>query len=186
MPDRPLRADAARNRVRILEAAREGIAAHGPDVSMDEIASAAAVAVGTLYRHFPTKDDLVAAVSESHMALVADDVERALGRVVDGSAAAEEIAGLMVRFIESSSRNRVVKEAARGLGMDLHRTDSPQTARVTVALTELLDRGRADGAVRAGVSVEDVYLLLMSMPTEQPAAVRTRWAELVLRGILAG
>jgi AcrR family transcriptional regulator len=185
MADRRLRADAARNRARILEAAREGIAVHGPEVSMDEIASAADVAVGTLYRHFPTKDDLVAAVSENHMASVADDVEQALVRVAAGATAADEIEGLMLRFVESSARNRVVKEAARGLGMDLHRTDGPQTRRVTVALTELLDRGRAGGGVRDGVTVQDVYLLLMTMPTEQPAAARTRWAELVLRGILA-
>jgi AcrR family transcriptional regulator len=184
MPERPLRADAARNRARILEAAREGIAAHGPEVSMDEIASAADVAVGTLYRHFPTKDDLVAAVSENHMASVADDVERSLERVAAGSDAAGELRDLMLRFVESSARNRVVKEAARGLGMDFHRTDGPQTVRVTDALTRLLDRGRREGGVRQGVTVQDVYLLLMTMPTEQAEAARTRWAELVLRGIL--
>jgi AcrR family transcriptional regulator len=185
MPDRPLRADAARNRARILDAAREGIAAHGPEVSMDEIALAADVAVGTLYRHFPTKVDLVAAVSQNHMAAVADDVERSLDRIAAGSSTAgDEVEGLMLRFVESSARNRVVKEAARGLGMDFHRTDGPQTARVTVALTQLLDLGHADGSVRDGVTVQDVYLLLMSMPTEQTASARKRWAELVLPGIL--
>jgi AcrR family transcriptional regulator len=184
MPERALRADAARNRARILEAAREGIAEHGPEVSMDEIASAANVAVGTLYRHFPAKDDLVATVSENHMASVADDVERSLERVVAGSTATEEVTALMLRFVESSARNRVVKEAARGLGMDFHRTDGPQTARVTAALTRLLEEGHAAGDVRDGVTVGDVYLLLMSMPTDQPAETRTRWAELVLRGIL--
>jgi AcrR family transcriptional regulator len=63
---RPLRADAARNRARILAAARDQFAAHGSEAGMDEIAAAAGVAVGTLYRHFPTKADLVAAVSENH------------------------------------------------------------------------------------------------------------------------
>ena len=60
--DRPQRADAVRNRRRILDAAAEQITTRGPDVGMDDIAHAAGVAVGTLYRHFPTKADLLGAV----------------------------------------------------------------------------------------------------------------------------
>ena len=56
---RPLRADARRNRERILEAARETFSEYGTEAQMDEIARRAGVGVGTLYRHFPTKDVLV-------------------------------------------------------------------------------------------------------------------------------
>ncbi|MFF7262461.1 TetR family transcriptional regulator [Streptomyces sp. NPDC008159] len=55
------RADAVRNRKRILDAAREQITLRGPDTGMDEIAAAAGVAVGTLFRYFPTQADLVVA-----------------------------------------------------------------------------------------------------------------------------
>ena len=57
-PDRPLRADAARNRARVLEVAYETFAAEGLSVPIDEIARRAGVGAGTVYRHFPTKEDL--------------------------------------------------------------------------------------------------------------------------------
>src|SRR3546814_16332903 len=57
-----MRADALRNQTRILDAAREQITEHGAEASMDQIARAAGVAVGTLYRHYPTQTDLVRAI----------------------------------------------------------------------------------------------------------------------------
>lgn len=59
---KPLRADAARNRDKLLEVATAAFAARGADTSLDEIARTAGVGIGTLYRHFPTRDDLVLAV----------------------------------------------------------------------------------------------------------------------------
>jgi AcrR family transcriptional regulator len=73
VPDpRPLRADARRNREKIVTAARETFCAKGLDAQMDDVARAAGVGVGTLYRHFPTKDALVAAMVADRMAVMAD------------------------------------------------------------------------------------------------------------------
>ena len=84
---RALRADAVRNRNNILAAARKQITLHGPDAGMDEIAAAAGVAVGTLYRHFPTKTDLVAAVVAEYVEQVAADADAALTRATSGATA---------------------------------------------------------------------------------------------------
>ena len=69
---RPLRADARRNREKIVAAARETFSTRGLDAQMDDVARAAGVGVGTLYRHFPTKDALVGAMVVDKMALMAD------------------------------------------------------------------------------------------------------------------
>ena len=79
---RPLRADAVRNRTRIMTAAHEQITEHGPEVSMEQIAAAAGVAVGTLYKHFPNKNDLVASVVAASFETLADDAEECLQREV--------------------------------------------------------------------------------------------------------
>ena len=72
-PDRPLRADAARNRARVLEVAYETFAADGLAVPIDEIARRAGVGAGTVYRHFPTKEDLYKAVVEDRIGNIVDE-----------------------------------------------------------------------------------------------------------------
>ena len=72
-PARPLRADAARNRARLLEVAYETFAAEGLSVPIDEVARRAGVGAGTVYRHFPTKEALFQAVIENRMQALVDD-----------------------------------------------------------------------------------------------------------------
>src|SRR3954466_6963506 len=71
-PPRPLRADAVRNRARVLEVAYETLAAEGVGVPIDEIARRAGVGAGTVYRHFPTKEALLAAVVEDRLRSIID------------------------------------------------------------------------------------------------------------------
>ena len=80
---RPLRADARRNRERVLAAAGAAFAEAGFDAQVEDIARRAGVGVGTLYRHFPTKDALVDALAEAHFGHLADLLEAALGREGD-------------------------------------------------------------------------------------------------------
>src|SRR5688572_33033457 len=97
---KPLRADARRNRERIVAAARAAFAEYGLDAQMDEIARRAELGVGTLYRHFPTKDALVAALVEARMSRMAE-----LGREVlagDGDPAAD-----FERFIRSCAGQHI-------------------------------------------------------------------------------
>lgn len=181
-PARAPRADAVRNRKKILTAAGEQITAHGPDVGMDEIAAAAGVAVGTLYRHFPTKTDLVAAVVAEYVARVADDAEAGLARVADGTTRPlEELTAFLGRVIEQSAADRAVKAAAQTLGAQPG--DHTDEDRASAAVAGLIRAGQADGDIHADITVTDIYLLFSTAPTDQPPAARVRWLALVTPGL---
>lgn len=177
------RADAVRNRTKILAAAREQITAHGPEVGMDQIAAMAGVAVGTLYRHFPTKSDLVAAVVIEYVTQVADDAENACARVESGSPALREIAGFLERTVASTATNQAAKAAALTLGAEPAAT--AEERRAGAALTRLIRSGQAAGEIHPDITVGDIYLLFSSAPTDQPPAARARWLTLVLSGLTA-
>ncbi|WP_030462467.1 TetR/AcrR family transcriptional regulator [Kitasatospora sp. NRRL B-11411] len=178
---RPLRADAARNRKKILDAAREQIAAHGPDVGMDEIAAAAGVAVGTLYRHFPAKTDLVEAVVADWLDRLADNLESAVARLATGSRALEEIAAFLRHFLGTAANDMAVKAAARALGADPE-PDGP-LQRVTTALNTLIRTGQDDGDVHPDVTLADFHLLLDAAPAHRDTRDNDRWLTLVLPGL---
>ncbi|MFJ8113089.1 TetR/AcrR family transcriptional regulator [Streptomyces sp. NPDC096132] len=175
------RADAVRNRKKILDAAREQITLHGPDAGMDEIAAAAGVAVGTLYRHFPTKTDLVAAVIAEYTMHVAEAAESACERLASGARAVDEISDFLARVTEATATNHAVKAAARALGADP--VDRDAEARAGAALAALIQAGQTDGDIHQDVTVDDIYLLFSTAPTDQPPAARARWLTLVLTGL---
>ncbi|MEV0284045.1 helix-turn-helix domain-containing protein [Kribbella sp. NPDC050820] len=175
------RADAVRNRQKILDAAREQITRHGPDAGMDEIAAAAGVAVGTLYRHFPNKTDLVTAVIAEHLGHVADDAEAAQARVAAGADPMTEITALVERVLEASATDAAVKAAARTLGAGT--ADEPAEIRARAAVDALIEAAQRDGDLHPDVTVDDFYLLISSAPIDQPPAVRARWLTLVFPGL---
>ncbi len=178
---RPSRADAIRNRANILNAAREQITASGPDVGMDQIASAAGLAVGTLYRHFPTKTDLVAAVVGEFVTHVADHSEVAVGRLRNGSPAFVELAWLLSEIVMATATNQALKAAADTLNADLD--DSVDVQRAHVALQTLMVAAKADGDVRDDLAIEDFYLLVSNAPANQTQVALQRWVDLILFGI---
>jgi len=175
------RVDAVRNRKKILAAAREQVTAHGAEVGMDEIAAAAGVAVGTLYRHFPTKTKLVAAVVEEFVAQMADAAEAACARVAAGAHAWDEITGFLTRLAEEVATNHAVKAATRTLGAVPD--DKADEDRAGAALTTLIEAAQSDGDLHPDISVADIQLLFATEPTERPPAARARWLTLVLFGL---
>jgi AcrR family transcriptional regulator len=176
-----MRADAIRNRAKILQSAREQITQHGPDVGMDEIAARAGVAVGTLYRHFPTKTDLVSAVVSDFVVEVADQTEAALALVGKGKSAFDVLAGLVRAVAHAAAANQAVKTAAGTLNTGTD--DSADVQRAFRALQSLINLARADGAVRADLSLDDFYLMVTNAPADQPPGVLDRWVDLMLFGI---
>ncbi|MEU6346404.1 helix-turn-helix domain-containing protein [Streptomyces sp. NPDC046977] len=175
------RADAVRNRKKILTAAGEQITENGPEVGMDEIAAAAGVAVGTLYRHFPTKTDLVAAVVAEQLARVADDAEAVLARVDAGARAADELTAFLGRVVEASATDRAVKAAAQVLGAEPG--DHADEARAGAAVAAVIQAGQTDGDIHPDITVGDIYLLFSTAPTDQPPAARARWLALITPGL---
>ncbi|MFE2944050.1 TetR/AcrR family transcriptional regulator [Streptomyces sp. NPDC059255] len=177
------RADAVRNRKKILAAGGEQITLHGPEVGMDEIAAAAGVAVGTLYRHFPTKTELVAAVVAEYVTHVAEDAHAALARVGAGARAVDELAAFLGRVVEVSVTDRAVKAAAQTLGAEPG--DRADEDRAGAAVAALIRAGQADGDIHPDVTVDDIYLLFSTAPTDRPPAARARWLTLVVPGLTA-
>lgn len=179
-PPRQQRADAVRNRTRIMAAARDQITEHGPDVGMGAIAAAAGVAVGTLYRNFPTKADLVRAVVAEHAEAMVVDAEETAARVMAGAPILAEIRGVARRFVEASAENHAVKAAADVIGAADY---GPLEQRAWVALDKIVTMGKAAGVLRPDAATGDMMLLIATVPADQPPEARTRWLALFLDGL---
>ena len=177
------RADAVRNRTSILEAARQLVTEQGTEVAMGEIARVAGVAVGTLYRHFPNKADLLAAVVSEYVESLADAAQGAWERVEEGqSDAAQELLDFLERALEMIARSHAAKAVAQALGAEVEYAE-PET-RATEALGRLIEQGRASGRLRADLTVSDLYVLMVFYPGDGSPEVRRRWLELIRPGLL--
>jgi AcrR family transcriptional regulator len=179
-----LRADAARNRAGITRAAKALIIAKGPGVEVDEIARKAGVAVGTLYRHFPAKDDLIATVlaelGEQLEALHADAVARVRAGLNTGF---DEIALLLRRAVVDVTEDRLLLDTTQ----DGNHCLPPEVHRKAVsAVRELVAAAQEAGQLHPDVTADDVTLLLATSPGgEVPQEARERWVALALRSLSA-
>ncbi|GAA2270554.1 TetR/AcrR family transcriptional regulator [Glycomyces scopariae] len=182
--DRPLRADAARNRARILEAANRQIMSRGPEAPMEAIAEDAGVAVGTLYRHFPTKQDLVRAILEARFDYMTAEAEAAAERVAAGARALTEFTAFARLILEGAADDLAVKTAARGLGTEPDY--ARHLVRVNAALERVIAAGIADGDLRPDLTVTDAHLFFTAAPIDEPAPARDRWFALMIDAFRAG
>lgn len=157
MADRERRSDAAANRERILEAARAELSSSNgaaADLKLHRVAKSAGVAQGTLYRHFPTREHLLAEVYRHELAQLADAVEPLLA----GHPPLLALTCWMQRLIEYARVKRGVMAAIEASAwQDIH---ASQHHRLSAALGMLLDQGKAVGQVREEVDAADVILLL--------------------------
>ncbi|WP_063784070.1 TetR/AcrR family transcriptional regulator [Streptomyces sp. SBT349] len=178
-----LRADAARNRANILRAARTLFAARGEGAGIDEIAREAGVAVGTLYRHFPTKADLVQAIVGDLVHRIFTALDEAVARIDAGGSAFAELALLAGRISEAAGTDRTVRTAIGPLGM---RADQELARRGGSLLSRIVAAGHAEGSLHRDVTAADLMLALGNLPGDDlPEAARRRWVQLVLRGLAA-
>lgn len=181
-PGRPLRADARRNVDALLVAARAVFDRLGVDVPMRTLAAEAGVGVGTLYRHFPQRSDLIRAIIEHE---VAGCVEAA-ATLAQTLPPAEALSAWVQRLVDLAATKR-------GLGPALHSGDAAYQAlpayvlgQLTPALRGLLDAAAASGAIPAGVDAQEMLLAAMRLAapaSEGEVAQARRMVALLVDGL---
>lgn len=150
------RSDAMRNRARLLAAAAELFIAHGPDVPYTEIAKAAKVGVGTIYRHFPTREELIEAAYRSEL----DAVCEAAGDLQASRPPEEALRAWMDRFIEYMTTKLGLSDAIRAVVASGGNPFAQSRDKLNVALGTLLDAANAAGVTRREVSADDLLMTL--------------------------
>jgi AcrR family transcriptional regulator len=174
-PARPMRADARENREKLLRAASEHFTAGGPDVSLEVVARTAGVGIGTLYRHFPTREALVEAVYRNEVDLLCAATETLLAERQPADALAE----WMERFVAYAKTKRGLLSALKSVAASQSDLFPTTRERLLAAVGELLDAGIAAGQIRPDVSAEDVLTSMNAVWTI--AAEGEQWAEQAVR-----
>jgi AcrR family transcriptional regulator len=153
---RPLRADAQRNRDRLLEVAVRAFSVGEPDVTLDAIAREAGVGIGTLYRHFPTREALVEAAYRSELARLCDAAPELL------RAAPPEVAmrRWMDRFVDYMTTKRGMADALRAVIASGGNPFEQSRSALLGAVGTLLAAGAATGAIRSDIEPADVFASL--------------------------
>ena len=163
---RPLRADAQRNRDRLLQAAVRAFAQEGPD-GRDAIAKDAGVGIGTLYRHFPTREALVEAAYRNELARLCDAVADLLAAMPPD----EAMRAWMDRFVGYMTTKRGMADALRVVIASGGNPFAQSRDRLTGAITVLLGAAAAAGTVRPDIEPGDVLASLsgVSLAAGEPA-----------------
>jgi AcrR family transcriptional regulator len=176
-----IRSDRRRNQSRIVAAARTVILAKGRAAAMDDIAAEAGLAVGTLYRHFRTKDELVDAIL-AELAHEIDELVATYERSLSTPAAdaARLLEDLLRHVVLDLSAARLLREALDGSEDRL----AASRGRATALLSNLLGAAQDNGTVPDELSVADLVLMFRTAPGDRfTAEERERWLTVVLRGI---
>ncbi|MFI5614356.1 TetR/AcrR family transcriptional regulator [Amycolatopsis sp. NPDC051903] len=171
MASRELRSDAVANRGRIVEVARAELSKSNgavADLKLHAIAKAAGVGQGTLYRHFPTREHLLAEVYRDELTQLVDAVAPLLAQ----HSPLDALTSWLDRLLTYARVKRGVMAAIEASAW--HDLYADQHHRLDDALGTLLDRGKAAGQVRAGVDVTDVLLLLGALSRVPESSWDTR------------
>ncbi len=164
---RPLRADAQRNRDRLLDAAVRAFSQDRPDVTLDAIAKDAGVGIGTLYRHFPTRDALVEASYRNELARLCD----AVAELLQAQPPDQALRAWMDRFVDYMTTKRGMADALRAVIASGGNPYAQSRDRLIAAITTLLRAAEAAGTVRPGIEPADVLAGLsgVSLAAGEPA-----------------
>jgi AcrR family transcriptional regulator len=158
-PGRPVRSDARRNREKLVAVARAAFATADGTVALEAIAREAGVGIGTLYRHFPTREALVEAVYAAEL----DDVTASAPALLEDLPPEAALRAWMDRYAAFVETKRGMGDVLRA-SLASGRIATPATRRrITAAIGAILDAGARAGTLRAGVDPEDVTLMLLGV-----------------------
>jgi len=183
--ERHARADAVRNRERLISAAAAAFTAHGADVPLEDIARGAGVGIGTLYRHFPTRDSLVEAVYRHEVDILCESADRLLDSLPPDRALAE----WMQLFVRHVATKRGMLSVLKPMLSSNAAFFEQTKGRATAAATKLLAAGVAAGAIRPDVDGGDLLRAVggICMSTDQERAEASdRLVRLLFDGLRHG
>jgi AcrR family transcriptional regulator len=155
--NRPLRADARRNRERILDSARSVFAEYGAEAQIDDVARRAGVGVGTVYRHFPTKEALMVELVRQKFRLFADRAREALEQNGEPFAALTDV---MRRNAETAASDAATQQALAGAGDHIWMQAQAEQQELITLTDELIARARRAGTIRPDVRATDIGMLM--------------------------
>lgn len=183
--DRPLRADAQANHDRLLRAAAEAFARDGVDTSLKAIAAEAGLGIGTLYRRFPTREDLIEAVYRNENARLAS----AAPKLLEERAALDALRAWMEQFVDYMVTKQGMADALPTIlaardGLRVHSRQALQEA-----VTVLVEAGQRDGALREDIAPWDVLMALGGITLiaahEHERELASRLITLLVDGLVA-
>jgi AcrR family transcriptional regulator len=182
--EKPQRADARRNHERILECAREVFSAEGVDAQMDEVAQRAGVGVGTLYRHFPTKEALLLELLRERVLVFIDNTRNVLE---SDEPAGEAFRAVLVTNAEVVAGDTVCQQVLVGMGEQLWAKLGDERNQLDALTAELIERAQRAGAVRSDLTPSDVGMMMCglctSMTRDAPGFDWRRHLALLLDGV---
>ncbi|MFC1437433.1 helix-turn-helix domain-containing protein [Streptacidiphilus sp. N1-10] len=158
-PERPLRADARRNRDRLVAEATAAFAAADDTVPLEDIARRAGVGIGTLYRHFPTREALVEAVYATEL----DEITRSAAALLEQLPPDAALRAWMNRYARFVELKRGLVDTLRAGWASGRIATSTTRERVTSAIATILTAGAASGVFRADTEPDDVTALLLGV-----------------------
>ncbi|WP_156096131.1 TetR family transcriptional regulator [Amycolatopsis jejuensis] len=159
MEEKPLRADARRNRAKVLEAAETVFAAKGTGAPTEEVARAAGVGIGTVFRHFPTKEALLEAVLYARLNRFVDEADAVVAQ--NDADAGAAFFTFLTSWIEMSSAKTAYFEALSAAGVCVPHAGSVIGERLRESLGVLLQRAQDSGAVRRDVTTTELIPVII-------------------------
>lgn len=163
------RADARRNRERIIAAARAVFASSGPEAQIDDVAREAGVGVGTVYRHFPTKEALMVELVRQKLRLCTDNTRLALTRQGDPFAV---LTDLMITNAQAAADDATMAQALSGASARIWDQVLDEQQELRSATAELIARAQRAGSLRADIDADDVGMLMCAVCSTMAHASR--------------